>query len=219
LAATALSFCPVISLIGAKRPQHTAWNFVVGSLWAIVVLPAAETFFLRRGQPLAMGDARGWFLWLLILLGPINFLPTRNWLSAVFLAAGQVVALGQYLPLVRRELTVYPELTGVGLAVAALVAAWTRRFTAAPPRQEQPYDRLWLDFRDTFGLFWALRVQERVNAAAKQFGWPCELGWSGLGATELDFATERALRTTMKGLLRRFVNSRWIAQRLPPGLD
>jgi hypothetical protein len=61
LAAIGLSFCPAISLIGAKRPQHAAWNFIVVSLWGIVLLPAAETFFLQRGQALEMGDARGWF--------------------------------------------------------------------------------------------------------------------------------------------------------------
>jgi hypothetical protein len=91
--AISLSFCPLVSLIGAKRPQHVAWNFVVASLWAIVALPAGEAFFLHPGRPVEMGDARGWFLWILILLGPINFVPTRHWPSALLLAGGQFLAL------------------------------------------------------------------------------------------------------------------------------
>src|SRR6478752_3809682 len=61
LAAISLSFCPVVAVLGAKRPQHAAWNFVVLSLWAIVTLPAAENFFLHPGQKLTLGDARAWF--------------------------------------------------------------------------------------------------------------------------------------------------------------
>src|SRR5262249_36481088 len=88
LAAHSLSFCPIIAVLGAKRPQHAAWNFVVASLWAIIALPAAEIFFLHRGQQIAIGDARGCFLWILIALGPINYLPTRFWLASLLLAAG-----------------------------------------------------------------------------------------------------------------------------------
>lgn len=224
LAAIGLTFCPAISLIGAKRPQHAAWNFVVLSLWGIVLLPAAETFFLQRGQAFEMGDARGWFLWLLILLGPINFLPTRFWLGALLLAAGQVLALSAHLPLLR--LTRLPEREAIGLMLAAgaMVVAWlaARRKRVAG----KPYDRLWLDFRDSFGLLWSLRVQERVNALASQEGWPIELTWSGFcdrtsGAPlqGIEPAVEPILRTSLTGLLRRFVDRAWIAERLAASVD
>jgi hypothetical protein len=219
LAAIGLSFCPVISLIGAKRPQHAAWNFIVLSLWGIVMLPAAETFFLQRGQTLEMGDARGWFLWILIALAPINYVPTRFWLAALLVAAGQIVALGFYLPLVRRELFSHASAAGVALAGAALVAAW---LAARRQRKEaNPYDRLWLDFRDRFGLLWSLRVQERVNALAQQEGWPLELAWggfcdpaSGAPLAAIDQVIEPTLRVSLTALLRRFVDRDWIAERL-----
>jgi hypothetical protein len=222
-AAIGLSFCPAVALVGAKRPQHLAWNFVVASLWAIVVLPAAEAMFLHPGRPLEMGDARGWFLWILILLAPVNFILTRHWPSALLLAAGQIVALGEHLPLIRRELMAHAALLGLVLAALAMCVAW---MTSASARRSLAYDRLWLDFRNTFGLLWSLRVQERINAAAKQYDWPLELAWSGFceksnGAPliEVDPAIEPALRTTVKGLLRRFVSNRWIADRHAAGLD
>jgi hypothetical protein len=211
LAAISLSFCPAVALIGAKRPQHSAWNFVVVSLWAIVALPAAESLLLHPGRPVEMGDARGWFLWILILLAPLNFVPTRQWPAALLLAAGQIVALGEYLPLLRRELVGHAQLIGLLLAAAAMIAAWAR-LTAAPTRLGLSYTNDWLAFRDTFGLFWSLRVQERINAAAKQFDWPLELTWTGFRDRDsgkpldtIDPAIEPALRTSFNSLLRRFI--------------
>ena len=125
----------------------------------------------------------------------------------------------------RRELVAHAEIIGFALATLAILAAWTRRLTA-PTQRTLAYDRLWFDFRDTFGLFWALRVQERVNAAAQQYDWPLELTWTGFRDTAdqsplaaIDPAIEPALRTTLKGLLRRFVTNQWIAQRRSEGLD
>jgi hypothetical protein len=167
-----------------------------------------------------MGDARGWFLWILIALGPLNFVPTRFWVPALLLAAGQTIALSVYLPVLRRELVSESSAAGLAMAGSALVVAWlaSRRIRVC----SNAYDRLWLDFRDRFGLLWSLRVQERVNALAKQEGWPLEVAWSGFcdsktGAplAALDPAIEPTLRTSLKGLLRRFVSSEWIAERLP----
>jgi hypothetical protein len=233
LAAAALSFCPMLAVLGAKRPQHAAWSFVVAALWAVVSLPAAEALLLQRGQRLEIGDVRGWFLWILIVVAPINYLPTRQWLAAALLAVGQTLALSEYLPLIRQPLFEGSYLGG--LALAALAVTMVRR---PGSRATSAYDRLWLDFRDLFGLFWALRLQERVNAVATTNQWPIDLGWSGLvdrergreSLAETDTATgttepakdsrppwvaiEPTLRTTLRGLLRRFVSSRWIAERL-----
>jgi hypothetical protein len=221
LGAITLSFCPILAILGAKRPQHAAWSFVVAAFWGIMALPAAEAFFLQRGQWLEMGDARSWFLWILIAVGPVNYLPTRQWHAAVLLAAGQFTALAEYLPFIQRPLVGHEHLAGLWLSCMALALARTPRSRAA-----SPYDRLWLDFRDTFGMFWALRMQERVNSVAESNGWQLRLAWAGFCDTQssqslpvFDAAIEPTLRTTLKGLLRRFVTGRWIAQRLGQDLD
>lgn len=222
--AVALSFCPMMAVLGAKRPQHAAWSFIVLSLWAILALPAAETFFLQRGQRLEINDARSWFLWLLISLGPVNYLPTRHRLTALLLAAGQIIALSDYLPLIGRPL--FSANVSVGLFIASIgLAAFKRPRFGIEFQRGRRFDRLWLDFRDSFGLLWALRLQERVNSVAQTNDWDVELSWSGFRdkqgqpIEQFEPAIEPALRTTLKGLLRRFVTNEWIADRLGSDLD
>jgi len=158
-------------------------------------------------------------LWALSLLGVVSYLPTRYWLAVVLLFAGQIIALAPHLFFIRQTLARQPALVGLLLAAAALVVAWIVSQKRGPSVNN--YDSAWRDFRDTFGLFWALRVQERLNAAAKQYDWDLELGWNGFrhastGAalTGIDSGIEPALRSTFKGLLRRFVSNEWIDGRL-----
>lgn len=222
--AISISLCPMIAVMGAKRPQHGVWNFVVLSLLAIVALPAAEVLFLRPGARLMVGDARSWFLWALVLLPAINFVPTRFWLASLLVAAGQLVALSAHLALLHRQVVGRAELVGLVACCGGLVAAW---IAAKRNRQANgPHDRLWLSFRDSFGLFWGLRLQERVNAAAQQSGWGIELTWlgfvwrtNGSNPAKIEPAIESAVRGTLKGLLRRFVSSEWIAECSQTPLD
>ena len=72
LSAAAL-LLPVVSLLGAKRPQDRAWHLIVLSLWVVLSLPAAESYLLRSGGAIQIHDARGWFLWVLVLTGLVNY--------------------------------------------------------------------------------------------------------------------------------------------------
>ena len=217
-----LLLCPTISLLGVKRPQDGPWNFVVLSLWGVLALPAAEVLFLNTGQQLEIAGFRSWFLLLLLLASLINTLPTRHWLAALAAVAGQTALLHQYLPF---SFLTAPSLYEAELGLC-LLAASAALFAFRPPRKAvEPLDKFWLDFRDTFGLLWGLRVQERIQAAAKMYNWPVALHWSGwTGADgsplgELPEDTRQQILTTFRGLLRRFVSNAWIDERLEATRD
>lgn len=217
------TLCPLVALIGAKRPQHTAWNFVVLSLWGMLALPAAEVIFLQPGQKLEINSFRSWFLLALIAAEFFNFIGTRYAFSCAALVLAQLIWLGPWLPFGLW----FPagrfdwELMGLLCASVAIITAWA--IALRPTRASNPYDELWFDFRDSFGLFWSLRLVERVNdtASAKQADWDFDLGWGGF-RTKQEFLTlgklppevDAALRNCLSGLLRRFVSREWIEQRL-----
>jgi hypothetical protein len=131
---------------------------------------------------------------------------------------GQVVLFASHLPLVRGMswLVHLPAAPGVSLfffAIALAMAGLNRNVAG------QSFDRLWLDFRDLYGLLWGLRLQERVNAASHAAGWGIELQWPGLSVPGIPPQHQDALRQAMTGLLRRFVSHEWIASRLEQGVD
>ena len=218
-AAGATVFCPCMAALGAKRPQDKAWQLIVLSLWAILVLPAFENMLLQPGQPMEIKDARSWFLVSLIVVGAVNTLPTRFWPSALLLTAAQTLLFAPYLPVVNTPLAAPSRLAGLLLCVIAigLVAV------GLPPRRavKLPVDRLWLDFRDGYGTFWALRLAERINAAGSMYHWNITLTWRGFRTTDVtDVADEltpqvaEGIHRTINNLLRRFVSPQWISRRL-----
>ena len=221
-----LSFCPFVSLLGAKRPQHLAWNFVVMSLWGIVSLSALTALALQRSDRFVLGDARAWLLWVLILMGLINYLPTRNRFAALGMALGQGLLFTPHLPLLRdnpwlANLAAGPSLALLVFAIALAVARPGMKVSnqQTKPATAEAFDRLWLDFRDLFGMLWGLRLQERVNAASKAGEWKVELEWNGFSSQGISPKHREALRQAMAGLLRRFVSHEWIAARLEKDVD
>lgn len=221
--AAALVLCPIVSVLGSKRPQHRPWNFVVLSLWGVLSLNALTALAMQRGGGYVLGDARAWLLWVLIFMGLANYLPTRNWSAALFIAIGQVLLFAPHLPLLRgaiwlQRLPAMPSLALVFFAVGLAVVRWSSNSTRIKERV-QSFDRLWLDFRDLFGLLWGLRMQERVNAASTAAKWGVQLNWDGLEPGELPAQHRQPLRQAMTGLLRRFVSHEWIAARLEEDVD
>jgi hypothetical protein len=213
-AAAMTVFCPTLALLGAKRPQDWAWQFIVFALWAILSLPSFEWLLFGVQE---MHPARFWFLTLLAGTGALNGTATRFWLSSWLVGVGQMALVMPYFAATQDWLS---ESSGPQLGLAAIVIAWGFQAAGLPRgRAAAGLDRVWLDFRDAFGVVWGLRVAERVNATAAMVGWPATLGWRGFrgpdglsdGVSEM---TPAVVEEVFRGLLRRFVSPEWIDERL-----
>ncbi|MEX2558441.1 MAG: hypothetical protein WD403_00940 [Pirellulales bacterium] len=220
--AAATTLAPSMALLGARRPQDKAWQFIVLSLIVVLWLPVGSGWALGTSRLPELHAAWSWFLLALIGVGWINHLPTRYWLASGLVAAGQLCLLSDQLPFGLPPLGPWRPLLGLACLVLAIVLA--ARAARRRPAVVRPLDRLWHDFRDAFGLLWAARVAERFNASAAMYDWPVRLGWGGLKASPTgDEATPspaeadprlKTMETNLKSLLRRFVSPAWIARRL-----
>lgn len=206
------TFCPLMAVLGAKRPQNIGWQFIVASLWGVLILPVGEMLVLWRGGELDEGPARRWFVVILLGVGLSNYVLTRFGIAALAATVGQVLLLLPRLPF-NLLAPAWHFSAGIGCLVAAVAIAW---FQTRNSRGQLGWNRVWQDFRNAFGIVWGLRVMERVNATAKIGGWSCELNWFGF--TDLDsdpVNTEHPEREqAMRTLLRRFVSNDWIDRRL-----
>lgn len=207
------SFCPIMAMLGAKRPQDRAWQFIVLSLWGILSLPAFEWLLFTGVREIH--PARFWFLIVLVGVGALNGLATRGWSSSLLYGLGQLALIAPFFPQAQTWLS---GDRGAWPGLALLAAAWTLQALPRRPRSGgTALDRVWLDFRDAFGVVWSLRVAERMNASASMYHWPVMLHWQGFvpresaaDTTEVPAAVEESLRS----LLRRFVSPAWIDERL-----
>ena len=225
-AIAATTLCPLMAVLGAKRPQDRGWQWVVLSLWIVLVWPAAQAVLLPAGIRVELFVAWKLFLWGLIGIGLLNYLPTKNWLAAIFVAAGQAILLRNHLWLGNLLNNEWSSTLGIGcLLIAALLITWqnknknsrdsTSRRSAtatatstAPQNNLHPQETQWQTFRNAYGAFWALRILGMVNQTAELRDWPLRLHWSGFETQEDRQPTEEQLaelKQTMSTLLRRFV--------------
>jgi hypothetical protein len=214
---------PTLALLGAKRPQNGAWQFIVLTLVGVLLLPAFQGWAFGDSRP----HVHTLFRWLIaahIFMGAVNYLPTRFAGPALTFAAAQTCLALRFLPGidVEKHLLIFasPVFAGsVGLFVALL---WVRVGSQAPASFPPGVDLLWRDFRDAYGLVWGLRIAERLNASALKHGWPVEFTWGGMllreGTTELDADVRHRVERELRSHLRRFVSHDWIARRMesPP---
>jgi len=183
-----------IAVLGARRPQVIAWHFVVIGLIAVLVLPLVEGGFIgtEPADPIRMLSLGG-----TLAVGLINYLPTRC--SAAFIVLGLALA-EEMLTLVDRTL----PLVDVQLAdIVVLLTPWIALVSwVAMRRRVSEFDRLWRDFRDSWGYFWAQRVRDQFNRAAANAGWPVHLAWQGLHRTDRGAAIGPAEQEEMLEVLR-----------------
>jgi len=212
--AVCLSFCPSMAVLGAKRPQHTAWTFITASLWVVLVLPAGEQLLFQPGQPLEIHDARSFFLLVLTGVCLANHLPTRFWLPAILLTAAQVVALQPHLPLLSHwdRWSAAPLVSLVCGGAAILLTAWRLPALGVyqPDEQHGGVNQLWRNFRDCYGALWSVRILQRMEIVAQQQNWPITLMWTGfINRDDLHPVEPQQARVQLAlfNLLRRFLNT------------
>ena len=216
-AAAVMTLCPALSLLGARRPHDMAWHFVVVGFWFVCVLPAAEAYWIKGGPSLEIQPVWSVLVGGGILLGLVNRLPTRFWLSAVLFAAGQALLFGGRLMF--GEAVHYPRFVGANvcffLAGFTGLCVWWYRSERIPGSQ-----RLWYDFRNAYGWLWSARLADRVKDMSVRKQWDVSVHWYGLrsGSEELGengaSEVEDGVILAMRGILRRFVSEDWISQRL-----
>jgi hypothetical protein len=185
-AAAVLIFTPTMALLGAKRPQNLAWQFVVITLWGVLALPAFELWLRGRGEELVVDVVRSWFLVVMIAVGAVNHLPTRFGLAAVQYAAAQAVLLWPQVPFAGSSAARPPIWLAIGLIFTSALTARRGTGVATPNASVrgdgQPlpsWSIIWREFRDWYGAVWGVRVMERVNASVAMHNWPISLGWKG----------------------------------------
>ena len=211
LAATS-TFCPLMGILGAKRPQNVGWQLIVLTLWIVLVLPVGEMALLWHGGALDIGPMRQWLLVILIGVGVANYMLTRFSLAGLLYGVGQAFLL---LPLLSifASVWLYHWLVGTAFVATAALLLWFQ--TRSNRSRDSGWNRVWRDFRDAFGLVWSLRVMERFNATSKLAGWEAELSWYRIDGLEKATPEEvREIERCIRTLLRRFVSAEWIDERM-----
>jgi hypothetical protein len=217
----------LISVLGARQPGGGAWAILMALLVVVLLIPwLEESGRLRRVGGVASARLESpWtiFYGLLALTGVTNFLPTRFGLAALCVGIGLI---GEYLGLVgaiRSPAALATLWTSVAwfLGLGSRIAAWC---ASRPLAGRNDLERLWLWFRDHWGVVWALRIEDRFNRTAEQARWPARLNWFGLvsvspaGPRALPDLPEQA-QTTLRNLIRRFATPERVDRALDTSSD
>ena len=215
-AAAATTFCPLMAVLGAKRPQHLGWQWVVVTMWIVLVWPAAQAALRPAGMRIELFFAWKAFLVGLIALGLLNYIPTKFWLSAVLVSVGQTLLFADFLWVDNPIPAEWQWIAALACFCAATLIATAQREGAANTHNSvdhnlAAFDRQWRDFRDAYGAFWALRILDRINHTSELRDWSVRLTWTGFAAVEQEKdphpnSTQLAeIQQTMATLLRRFL--------------
>lgn len=225
-AAALLMLCPAIAVLGAQRPVARVWSwFIVLPFLLVFGWPAAATVSqtLANGQfllqtPMVVGYA------FVVVMGLGNYLGTRFTLAAALTAGALLLVVA---PTATADFSWLPQTDHCRLLATLFLTAalWWAAHAARPTYAVRvPLDRVWIEFRDQFGIVWSKRVLDRLNLMAQ--GDQLSLRMSLIGVTSLDNSdtppttTElAAMERSLRWLLRRFVDEAWIDRQLRLGND
>src|SRR5262249_9761858 len=137
---------------------------------AVMLLPLAESLVKGRA---AFDTPRIVFLASTLVMGVLNYLPTRMALAALLVGLAGAIQIPALARVTEQEMALSWWL--LALTPWAALLGWRLR-----PAPCSEFDLIWLDFRDRFGFLWAQRVREQFNRSAANAGWPVILRWHGL---------------------------------------
>jgi hypothetical protein len=206
-AAYASTLCPIVAVLGAKRPQDRGWQWVVLTQWLVMVWPAAQALANPAGPRVELATLWKLFVVAVISLGPLNYLATRNAIATLLTAAGQVILFAEFLGFAGANDWHLPMALTCFLMAAVIVTA-TKAKKVDDAESCGAQTARWLSFRDAYGAFWGLRILQRVNETAGLRQWPVQLTWHGferLGDESPEAVQEAEIEQAMDTLLRRFL--------------
>lgn len=202
--------CPLIAVLGAQRPGVRVWNaFVLIPLIAVLGGPALTVWSrgyppapLQIETPTAIGIA------VVAIMGMGNYVLIPRWSAAVLLYGAAVALL--LLPMTALvNLSSNWQLAAYPCAGLCALTGWLS--SRRPQPLSDPLEQKWADFRDRFGLVWAVRIKERINATAEKERWCTRLempGFRSIAGEGLlsELETRARMEHTLRWLLRRFVD-------------
>ena len=209
--AAALLLTPLVDVLGARHPGNRVWPwFVIVPMLLMLLWPTISHLFSESvDTPVAISlPATGGFL-LVLVMGTGNHFGTANHSACL---AGAVGILLFTLPVT--EWCAWPGdsyclASSISLAIAALLIEGRLRSTG----DSAGHQRLWVDFRDIYGIVWARRVMDRINQFADREQWNIVMTLDGfrtrkesVHVTDISERPEEILRW----VLRRFADDEFL---------
>lgn len=218
---TVISCCPLIAVLGAKRPTARVWTwFIILPLIAVLGWPAV-TVLIRFPEVTPLDIQLPVFIGfgLVIVMGAGNYLGSRYGLSTALSSAALLICLCPSSNLFQGDLEQATLWRGVAALLMGLSLFHAIRQANRPAVDENRFDQLWFDFRDAFGIVWSIRIQDRINQTAEREKWIVRLGtegfiWEQNVPDDVYSETVQRLTQTLHWLLRRFVDPEWVKSRL-----
>ncbi len=215
------ALCPFVAVLGARRNRALDWSlFVLLPLLVVLQWPAlAQWRRCWNGQRLELETPTLIGFLLVLVMGASNFIGTRFtrpaivWIATWGLIAWSFKETGGS--------NRFPSESVYSFVAISLLVFWTAVAKAAMRRSPATgMDKVWRDFRNSFGTVWAFRLMTRINEIAQRDQWPWRLTHEGLRLTSIgspyagDPADDMRVDQTFRWLLKQFVETVWLDRRL-----
>ena len=172
----------LVSVLGAKRPGSRVWTCFV-TLPMLLCLSWPALFSWLKGWPPApirlMAPALLAYA-VVCVMGLGNYVGTRFLWSACWMGlalAWLVMPYSGWVP------DIMPTPTGCRMRAtlcAGFAVIWPVLLGSNRQAFLAPWDRVWVDFVNMFGIAWGRRLQDRFNDTARRAKWGVKLDFYGL---------------------------------------